>query len=325
MKFGCSLEMVNVLTSGPCAFTKQSKKFWVDYFKYIAAAGFRGMELPFNCFHSDAMAFETGRSGIPCNAQAIASKYGSPEQFLELLNEIGIEEVTSVHINANDAMLELAATEAPAEEYYRLLEKLCMEGVEHAASLRAGGIVVSPTPELGWVLHYFKDSVEEFEEKTIACMEKLVQAGAEKGIRVALKNDFWSCFAGEKTAGLLERVKDAAFAPDLAHLYISGQPVEETLKLHCKRLAYVRMSDTSFLDTVGNYKRINAELPVEGSQKIFSDCGEGKVDIAGAMNCLKENGYDGWVICENKKTLDVYRGLLKLGWFVNCRLAKDLK
>ncbi|MCI8993403.1 MAG: sugar phosphate isomerase/epimerase [Eubacterium sp.] len=325
MKFGCSLEMVNVLTSGPCAFTKQSKKFWIDYFKYIAAAGFQGIELPFNCFNSDAMAFETGRSGIPCNALAVASKYGSPEQFLELLKEFGIEEVTSVHVNANDAMLELAATESPAGEYYGLLEKLCMESLEHAHSLRAGGLVVSPTPELGWVLNYFKDSMDEFEEKTIACMKKLVQAGKEKGVCVAIKNDFWSCFAGEKTKELLEQVKEASFAPDLAHLYISKQPVVETLQSCSDRLAYVRMSDTSFEDAVGNYKRINAELPVSGSQKVFCDCGEGSVDIMGAMQCLKENGYDGWVICENKKTLDVYRGLLKLGWFVNHKLAKNLK
>lgn len=283
------------------------------------------MELPFNCFHSDAMAFETGRSGIPCNAQAIASKYGSPEQFLELLKEIEIEAVTSVHVNANDVMLELAATEAEAETYYDLLEKLYMEGLEHAHSLQAGGLVVSPTPELGWILRYFNDSMDEFEEKTIACIKKLVRAGKEKGICVAVKNDFWSYFAGEKTDSLLEQVKDASFAPDLAHLYISKQPVTETLKSCFERLAYVHMSDTSFEDTVGNYKRMNAELPVEGSQKVFCDCGEGSVDIMEAMHCLKENGYDGWVICENKRTLNVYRSLLKLGWFVNRELAKELK
>ena len=118
MKFACSLEMVNMLTSGPGAFTKQSKKFWMDYLKYIAAVGFRGIELPFNCFHSDAMAFEMGRSGIPCNADAIRTKYDSADGFLSFLKEIGIDEVTSVHINANDAMLELIAVEAEKETYY---------------------------------------------------------------------------------------------------------------------------------------------------------------------------------------------------------------
>lgn len=325
MKFGCSLEMVNMLTSGPCAFTKQSKKFWVDYFKYIAAVGFKGIELPFNCFHSDAMAFETGRSGIPCNAQAISSKYGSPQQFLALLNKVGIEEVTSVHVNANDAMLELAATEAPADTYFGFLEKLCMEGLAHAVSLDSGGLVVSPTPEQGWVMEYFGECLEEFEEKTIACMENLVDAGQNAGVVIAIKNDFWSYFRGGKMGELLRRVEGAAFAPDLAHLKIAEESVVTVMNEYVGSIQYLHMSDTSFEDKVGNYKRINAELPVEGSQKIFSDCGEGCVDIIGALQILKSSGYDGWVICENKRTLDVYRGLLKLGWFVNQQLAECLE
>lgn len=325
MRFGCSLEMVNMLTSGPCAFTKQSKKFWMDYFKYIAAAGFSGIELPFNCFNSDAMAFETGRSGIPCNALAIASKYGSPEAFLKMLQEIGIDEVTSVHVNANDAMLELAATESDAEAYFGLLERLCKEGLDHAVSLKAGGLIVSPTPELGWIMEYFKDDLDEFEEKTVACMENLVAAGKQSGIRVAFKNEFWSYFRGDKMSDLLRRIDGAAFAPDLAHLQIAETSIETMLNTYADKIAYLHISDTSFEDAVGNYKRINAELPVEGSQKVFSDCGEGSVDIAGAIKILENHRYDGWVICENKRTLDVYRGLLKLGWFVNYRLAKNLK
>ena len=76
------------------------------------------------------------------------------------------------------------------------------------------------------------------------------------------------------------------------------------------------MNDTAFEDAVGNWKRINAELPVEGNQKVFADCGDGKADLKGLVSDLKAAGYDGWVICENRKTLDVYKGLLKLGWFV---------
>ncbi len=49
------------------------------------------------------------------------------------------------------------------------------------------------------------------------------------------------------------------------------------------------------------------------------------MDICGVAEILQRQGYDGWVICENKRTLDAYRGLLKLGWFVNQSLTKSLE
>ena len=59
--------------------------------------------------------------------------------------------------------------------------------------------------------------------------------------------------------------------------------------------------------------------------KVFSDLGEGSVDLLGAVQVLKDNNYDGWVICEQKKTLDVYRGLLKMGWFVKHEISDKLR
>ncbi len=324
MKFGCSLEMVNMLTSGPCAFTRQSKKFWMDYFTYVAAVGFHAIELPFNCFTSDAMAFETGRSGIPCNALAISAKYGSPDAFLQMLRGIGIDEVTSVHVSANDAMLELVATESSKEIYFDLLERLLSEALAHAVSLHASGLVVSPSPEMGWVDRYFSEDLEAFEKKTEDALEQLVRNGREKGITVAVRNEFWSYFRGDKLHALLKQIPELSFTLDLAHSVIAGDDVEEWLTRYQGRIAYLHMTDTSFRDEAGNDKRINAELPASGSQKVFSDCGEGDVDLIGILQHLQKSGYDGWIICENRRTLDVYRGLLKLGWFVSQRLKKSL-
>ena len=325
MRFSCSLEMVNMLTSGPCAFTRQSKKFWTDYLKYIAAAGFSAIELPFNCFHSDAMAFETGRSGIPCNAQAIKNKYGSPEEFLCFLNQIGIDAVSSVHVNANDALLELAAAETGPESYYDLLYRLCMEGLEHADSLHAKNLVVSPTPEIGWIMKFYSDDVEVFSKKTMEVLNTVVRAAGGREITVALRNEFWNLYAGSKWQMLMDNIEKAVFAPDLAHLKISGECEKDTVRKYADRIACLHMTDTSFEDKTGNAGRINAELPVKGSQKVFSDCGEGDVDISGVLKILQENHYDGWIVCENRRTLDVYRGLLKLGWFVNQKLKKELQ
>ena len=324
MKFACSLEMVNMLTSGPGAFTKQSKKFWMDYLKYIAAVGFRGIELPFNCFHSDAMAFEMGRSGIPCNADAIRTKYDSADGFLSFLKEIGIDEVTSVHINANDAMLELIAVEAEKETYYNLLEQLCLEGIEHARSLKAQGVVISPTPELGWIRRYFGDDIEDFKQKTIDILKKIMPVAGDAGLTVAFKNEFWSLFAGEEIRELLAEIPNAFYAPDFAHVKIAGGDNLCVLKEYRDHMKFVHMSDTGFEDLYHNAEHINAELPLQGSQKVFSDCGEGDIDLVAAVKTLQDQKYDGWVVCENKRTLDAYRGLLKLGWFVNQKLQQEL-
>ena len=317
MKFGCSLEMVNLLTSGPGVFTRQSKKFWVDYMKFIAAAGFTGIELPYNCFHADAMAFETGRAGCPCNETVLQEKYGGPETFIRFLKEIGVTDgVIDVHISAQDATLELLACAMDPEAYYTLAEKLFFAGLDHAANLKAGCLVVSPSPELGWLYKVFGEDLSDFEEKTSALLEKLVEAAREKGVAIAFKNDFWGYFRGERRAALLARIPELFYAPDPAHLLIEGAKPQEAVSSYKNRLACVRMNDTAFEDVVGNWKCINAELPVEGNQKVFADCGDGKADLKGLVSDLKASGYDGWVICENRKTLDVYKGLLKLGWFV---------
>jgi len=317
MKYAFSLETVNMLTSGPGVFTRQSKSFWTDYMKYAAAVGFSGIELPFNCFHSDPMAFETGRSGIPCSELAIREKYGGPEHFIFFIKEIGISDgIVDIHVSTQDAMLELLACGKRREEYYPLAEELLSRALGHAAGLNADCLIVSPSPELGWLYRVFGEDLSAFEEQTADMLEKLTKEAGKTGIRIAVKNEFWSFFRGMKMNGLLQRVPELLFSPDPAHFHIEGRNAAEAFSEHADRLLCVRMNDTAFGDIFDNYKKINAELPTEGPQKIFTDCGEGELDLKGLIRGLETAGYDGWIICENRRTSDVYKGLLKLGWFV---------
>ena len=325
MKFGCSLEMVNMLTSGPNFIYKQSKHFWTNYFKYIAAVGFKGIELPFNPFNSDPMAFETGRCGIPLSAFAVKSKYGSPEEFLGLIRELGLEEVTSIHFNANDIVLEILASGRTMEDYFTLYEEAGLAAIDHLVSLGGRGLVLSPSAELGWLEKLVGgDLAGAFTDKTVDVLSRLLKAAGEKGVQLALKTSYWSLFRGPQMAELLKRLPGARFSPDLAHLAIAGDPVLTVVEAHRDDIDFLRLSDTAFVDQVGNYRKINAEIPVEGPQKVFSDLGEGNVDLFGVCSILEANGYSGWIICENKKTLDVYRGLLKLGWYVQHNLQRRL-
>ncbi len=325
MKFGCSLEMINMRTSGPNFIIKQSKSYWVEMFKLVAAAGFKGIELPYNPFSSDPMAFEIGRCGVPISAFAVNAKYGSPKEFIKFLNEVGIEEVTGVHINANDVMLEILASGQDMSSYFGLFEKMGMEALDFLVSLGSRGLIVSPTPEIGWLKKMVKDDLnDEFTAKTVELMKNFVAEGKKKGIRVAIKNEYWSLMRGKAIADLLKQVDGAMFSPDLAHMQITGDPLTIVVNAHKHQIAYLRFSDTDFTDEVGNYKKINAEIPVEGRQKIFCDLGEGKVDLLGVAKVLKDNGYDGWVICESKKTLNIYRALLKMRWFIDHEIVEKL-
>nr|WP_286207919.1 sugar phosphate isomerase/epimerase [Clostridium caldaquaticum] len=303
----------------------QSKSFWVDLFKFVAAAGFKGIELPYNPFSSDPMAFEIGRCGVPISKFAVNAKYGSPKEFMSFLNDVGIEEVTGVHINANDVMLEIVASGQPMSNYFTLFEKMGMEAIEFLVSLGSKGLVVSPTPEIGWLnIMPDGDLDGEFTAKTIEVLKKLVSAAKEKGIIVAVKNEYWSLMRGNKIAQLLKQVEGALFSPDLAHIKITGDDPKVVVNAHKNEIAYLRFSDTDFTDEVCNYKKVNAEIPVEGSQKVFSDLGDGEVDLLGVAKILKDSNYDGWVICESKKTLNVYKALLKMRWFVDHEIVGKL-
>jgi sugar phosphate isomerase/epimerase len=325
MKFGLSLETVNLRTSGPNFIYMQSKLFWVDLFKFVAAAGFKGIELPYNPFSSDPMAFEIGRCGVPVSTFAVNAKYGSPKEFMSFLNDVGIEEVTGVHINANDVMLEIVASGQPMFNYFTLFEKMGMEAIDFLVSLGSKGLVVSPTPEIGWLEKMVGgDLDEEFTTKTIEVLRKLVSAGKEKGITVAVKNEYWSLMRGKKIAQLLKQVEGALFSPDLAHIKITGDDAAVVVNSHKNEIGYLRFSDTDFTDEVCNYKKVNAEIPVDGRQKVFCDLGDGNVDLLNVAKILKDNNYDGWVICESKKTLNVYRALLKMRWFVDHEVVGKL-
>jgi len=325
MKFSFSLESVNMLTSGPNFIYKQSKGFWVNYFKYIAAAGFKAVELPFNPFSSDPMAFETGRCGIPCNATAINSKYGSPSEFRAFLKDVGIDDISSIHVNANNAMLEVVAAKLPAQNYYTLFEDMVQQAIEHCKSLDCRALIISPSPELGWIKALLPEDVDSrFEETTVEILRRQCGRADKEGIQIAVTSEFWSLFRGEGILRLADKVPGLKLCPDPAHIRIAGLNEVDVLGSFGGNILCPRLTDTDFTDEYRNFERINAEIPVEGRQKVFSDLGDGNVDLLEFARTIKASGYNGYIVCEQRKTLDVYRGLLKLRWFLDHEIIKKM-
>ena len=329
MKFGCSLEMINMRISEPGFKNKLSKNYWVEVFKFVAAAGFKGIELPYNPFTTDGIAFNMGRSGMPISKYAVNTKYGSVNSFNELLNSIGIDQVTSVHINANDALIELLSNEHNPDDVFEKLEYAAEEAIEFLAEIGGKGLVISPTPEIG-LLNYTmeKGNVDwesEFLLKTASLLNKIGETASKSGIQASIKNEFWSLVRGNQLESFMSELDSQYihYSPDLAHLAIANVDAVETVNKYKERLSFVRFSDTNFEDIENNYEKTNAEIPIVGPQRVFCDLGDGKVDLLGVYKVLKDSGYDGWVICESKKTLNVYKALLKMSWYVDNVLIKS--
>lgn len=322
MKFGCSLELVNMRTSGPNFIIKQSKFYWIELFKMISAVGFKGIELPYNPYSSEPIFFEIGRCGMPISTFAVNSKYGSIRSFFELLNDIGIEEVTSVHISANEILQEILASDGNVGRFFSMYQSLADEAMEFLIEIGGEGLVITPTPEIGLLSRHMGrgggEWQQDFMSRTVNALNTIAGVAAEKNIRVAVKNEYWGLTRGASLNEFMGRLdRRICYSPDLAHIVIAGADPVETITGYKERLGFVRFSDTTFEDVEDNFKKIDPETPVKGKQKVYCDLGEGAVDIPGVYGLMRQSAYDGWVICESKMTLNVPRALLKMRWYID--------
>jgi inosose dehydratase len=325
MKFGCTMELVDMHTSETGAFLKLSKSYWVEMFKLTSAAGFRGIELPYNPANSSGLT----RSGMPISNYVTKARYGSAKSLLKLLNDVGIEEVTGVHISANDVMTEIISSGRKPDELFPILEDWAKEAVGFVSALRGKSLVISPTPEIGLLEKYIgkqrKDWEKDFLDKTTEAINRIGKMSAKSGVQTCVKNEFWSLVRGKEFDKLYKNLdrKLIAYSPDLAHLKIAGVDPVKTIKKYAGNLGYIRFSDTSFEDKENNYKNIWAEYPVNGAQRIYLNMGEGSIDIPGVYRELQKSGYDGWVICDSKKSVNIYRALLYMRWYLDNVLMKS--
>jgi sugar phosphate isomerase/epimerase len=325
MKFGCSMEMVDLHTSGMGAFLKLSKSYWVELFKLTSAAGFRGIELPYNPANSSGLT----RSGMPISKYVTNSRYGSAKSLRQLLNDIGIDEVTSVHISANDVMNELISSGQEPAKLSSFLQDWAREAIEFVSELGGKGLVVSPTPEIG-LLEKFVGRNEKgweaaFLDETADAINKIGHLSAKCGVQTCITNEYWSLLRGDAIETFFSKLDQGAisYSADLAHLAIAGADPVKIIQKFLGRLSYVRFSDTSFEDREDNYKKIWAEYPTTGAQRVYLNLGEGSVDVPAVYGALKKANYNGWIICLSKNTLNVHRALLYMRWYIDHELTKN--
>jgi len=323
MKFGCSLETVAANGSGPNFMNRWGKPFWDEIYRMLSASGFKSMEIPYKPY-----SFNLGRSGAPMTAVALKTKYGSIKGFIEFLQGIGMDGVVSLYVNANDVILDLLDVGKDPSLFFPAFEDFIKEALDVISEMGGEALVISPTPEIGMIEKYIANDAEDWQEshsqKTIELLSKMAGLASERNIKLAVRNDFWSLFRGTRIDKLMENADPRIqYSLDLAHVTISKVDPVKLVQKYRGRLGFIRFNDTAFDDREGNFKKIGAEVPQTGQQRVFNDLGEGKVNVPAVYKALKESGYDGWILCESKNSLNVYRAFLKMRWFVDNILLKS--
>lgn len=319
MKFGCSVDMVNLRYSEPNRNQRDSLRYWEELFKLVSAAGFKGVELPY-----DPQWQFGGRSGIPLYSDGVKFKYGSAKGFVDFLNCVGIEAITGLHLNA--AFLHSFNQDAYLGGYKHFAEEM----IEYAAEVGALSVILSPTPDIGELQNYmstgrgqWNEWIKIFFDRTAENINKLGELSAKSGIKLCVKNEFWSLARGNMIDDFLKVIdsKYVFYSADTAHLTIGKADPVEIVKKYKDRLCCVQFTDTDFVDVDDTFKKVNPEFPASGSH-VFSDMGLGKVDLSKVYNTLKECGYDGWITCDSKQTTDIPRALLRMRYYIDNVILK---
>jgi inosose dehydratase len=215
-------------------------------------------------------------------------------------------------------------TGAPYPLFFEIFKGLARESLAFARQIGAEGLVVSPTPEIGILMDLMEGmGIDECKAQYLPQITELVDGigaeAAQYGIQVAVRNEFWGLLRGTGIEDLLSETdaKNVLFSPDLAQLAIAGADPGELIRKYAGRIAFVHFSDTWYVDEGDNYMSKSPEAPVAGAQRVYCDLGDGMIDVPACHRALREAGYDGWVLCGSKSTLNVYRALLKTRWYLD--------
>ncbi|RCX16050.1 sugar phosphate isomerase/epimerase [Anaerobacterium chartisolvens] len=320
MKIGCSLDLVDLRYQEPNRNKRESQYYWEELYKMISAAGFKGIELPYEPYWDFG-----GRTGIPFTLYTVKAAYGSVKKYVEFLNNSGIEEIASIHFNPTMFIGK------DLDRYFGAFMHFAVQAVEFAAQAGTKTVIVTPTPDIGelqlnvsvgqgeWPVW-----VEDFLKRTNETLAKLGEIASKSGVKLAIKNEFWSLAHGGRIDDFLKVLEPGlvGYSADTAHLSIGRTNPADIIKKYKDRLDCVQFCDTAFEDVEDYYKKFNPEYPATGTQKVFCDMGQGKVDLPGIYNTLKECGYNGWVICSCRQTADVMRALLRMRYHLDNVILK---
>jgi len=301
-----SLDLINRHHQEPNRNRYESRYFWEELYPLVAAAGFTSIELPYEPVWQFG-----GRSGVPLNRYCVNTKYGSAASYLERLRAGGIARVSGITFDPN-----LFMRNDSLDFYFGASGHFAGEALSHAADLGADYFAISPSPFYGRIAQYHPDLEAKravFAERTAALLSGLAAKAEEAGVKLVLRNEYWSLFSGQHLAALLDALPASVTLDlDTANLFVAGIAAADFIAKHRGRIGCVHLTDTSFVDGDGAWKTPNPEFPQPRATQVFRDPGTGSVDFPGIAALLDEAGYRGPVTCSARQTRDPFRALLRI-------------
>jgi len=301
MKTAFSLETVNTRFQEPNRNRVESKYYWEELFQYIGAGGFNAIEMPYE------PGFMGARCAFPFSKVVIDIKFGGAEGYKKTLAESKIGKISGLVGGVRAA----ATVEAYVEGYKRTVRSM----LDFAKELGCDYITVSASPEYHSMAALLDKKAELLDALAAALGELADEAG---DIKICVANEFWGILRGEEMHEFMAKVdKRVCYCVDLAHLKIAGACPFCFIKTAGDRIGTVILTDTSYEDKDENWKTASPAFPKTGATQIFKDLGQGDIEIKGILGLLKEIGYEGWTVVNNRQTREVCRGILRARYTLN--------
>ena len=323
MKPVASYGIVNADTSGPGAFLRAAKWYWDELTDMFAAAGFTSVMIPMVPNTENV-----SRNGAPICTASIKTRFGSPEGYLNYLNDKGIENVEAIGVSAQAMYNSLFETGLSMDQFYDGFYDYAMDCAKALVDFKGSTLLLSPTPGIGFLemeFHGDEKRIAKFCEEAAACMNRIGKDCRELGVNAVIRNEYWTLMRGNAVDEFIKALNPefVTYAPDPAHLSIAGADYLEVFKKYAGQAKAVCFTDTSFTDEQGAYKTISPEFPQDGkAQRVYWDLGFGSMDFGAIYKMLKEAGFDGPVLLDSHYSLDIPKGILRMRTFWN-RLEKN--
>ena len=313
MKIGFSLDMVNVHHQEPNRNRYESRYYWDELYPMMSAAGFTAIEIPFDPFW-----IFRGGSGVPFTKYCVEFKFGNVNNYINHLQSSGIEKVAGIHFSPT-----LFMRNDNLDFYFGASGYFGGEAIRYAAELGCDYITITPTPPYGLVKHYYgqhPDWESGFVKRTIDLLNAFAKTAEEKGVKLSLRNEYWSVFRNQDFDTILAQLDDSVRVNlDAANLVIAGQHPSDMVKKYARRIGSVYLTDTAFTDDTETWKTPLPEYPQHRATQVFRDLGFGTTNLGEFQQTLQSVDYAGWGIVSCRQTREPMRALLRSRSYLNQR------
>ena len=310
MKVCFSTEVVDLNNQAPNRNKRESKYYWDELYRLIAAVGFDNIEIPYEPKWDFG-----GRSGIPRSKRSLTMKYETVSNYVNALKAMRINEISAFHLDPSLFCGDLM------EMYLGAFGHFAEEALEVAVEAKAPVLTLTASACIYAVTKMMKDrpeGIEGVESATIQMIDGLAQKAEAAGVKLCVKNEYWGLFRGEKVLDIINQTKHKVYLDvDTAHLIIAGVNPVAFINANKENIGIVHFTDTSFVDDQEAYLQALPEFPAKAASKVIVDAGEGNVDFKEILEALKSNGYDGTVVLNCKNSYDVYRSLARARYVAN--------